>query len=122
MGYTIGEKILKAHAAAGDIKPGDFIEAKVDIALGNDITAPLAIEEFRKSGAKAVFDKSKVVLVPDHFAPAKDLRSANQCKVLANFAQEQKINNYFEIGSMGIEHALLPEKGLVLPEIGRAHV
>ncbi|MFA4909263.1 MAG: aconitase family protein, partial [Candidatus Omnitrophota bacterium] len=115
MGYTIGEKILKAHAGVKDIKPGDFIEAKVDLALGNDITAPLAIEEFRKSGAERVFDKNKIVLVPDHFAPAKDLRSANQCKVLADFASCQKIKNYFEVGRMGIEHALLPEKGLVVP-------
>jgi len=115
MGYTIGEKILKAHAGLRDIKPGDFIEAKVDLALGNDITAPLAIEEFRKSGAGRVFDRNKVVLVPDHFAPAKDLRSANQCKVLADFASNQKIKNYFEVGRMGIEHALLPEKGLVAP-------
>lgn len=115
MGYTIGEKILKAHAGVKDIKPGDFIEAKVDLALGNDITAPLAIEEFRKSGAGRVFDKNKIVLVPDHFAPAKDLRSANQCKVLADFASCQKIKNYFEVGWMGIEHALLPEKGLVVP-------
>ncbi|MCU0651786.1 MAG: 3-isopropylmalate dehydratase large subunit [Candidatus Omnitrophica bacterium] len=104
-----------AHAGKKDIFPGGFIEAKVDIALGNDITAPIAIEEFKKSGALRVFDNKKIVLVPDHFAPAKDLRSANQCKILANFAKEQKIKNYFEIGCMGIEHALLPEKGLVLP-------
>ena len=104
-----------AHTGKTDIKPGEFIEARVDIALGNDITAPLAIEEFKKSGFKKVFDKNKIVLVPDHFAPAKDLRSANQCKILSNFAAEQKIKNYFEVGCMGIEHALLPELGLVLP-------
>ncbi|MBN1914025.1 MAG: 3-isopropylmalate dehydratase large subunit [Candidatus Omnitrophica bacterium] len=115
MGYTIAEKILMAHSAKADIKPGEFIEAKVDIALGNDITAPLAIEEFKRSGCKKVFDKNKVVLVPDHFAPAKDLKSANQCKVLSVFAREQKIKNYFEVGAMGIEHALLPEKGIVAP-------
>jgi len=115
MGRTIAEKILSAHADTKDIKPGDFIEAKVDLALGNDITAPLAIGEFRKTGVRKVFDKKKVVLVPDHFAPAKDLRSANQCKILADFAKEQDIKNYFEVGCMGIEHALLPEKGLVLP-------
>ena len=115
MGYTIAEKILLAHTGKKDIKPGEFIEAKVDIALGNDITAPIAISEFKKAGFKKVFDKNKVVLVPDHFAPAKDLKSANQCKVLADFAKEQKIKNYFEVGCMGIEHALLPEKGLVLP-------
>jgi len=115
MGHTISEKILLAHTEKKDIQPGEFIEAKVDLALGNDITAPLAIEEFKKTGFKKVFDKDKIVLVPDHFAPAKDLRSANQCKVLANFAKEQDIKNYFEVGRMGIEHALLPELGLVLP-------
>ena len=129
MTYTIAEKILMAHtgrayrqagrayrqAGKKDIKPGEFIEAKIDLALGNDITAPLAIEEFKKAGFKKVFDHKKIVLVPDHFAPAKDLRSANQCKILADFAREQKIENYFEVGCMGIEHALLPEKGLVSP-------
>ncbi len=122
MGYTIAEKILLAHtdracrqAGKKDIKPGEFIEAKVDLALGNDITAPFAIEEFRKSGVRRVFDHKKIVLVPDHFAPAKDLKSANQCRILADFAKEQKIENYFEVGCMGIEHALLPEKGLVSP-------
>jgi len=115
MPYTIAEKILLAHSGKKNISPGEFIEAKLDVALGNDITAPLAIEEFKKSGFAKVFDKNKIVLVPDHFAPAKDLRSANQCKVLAEFAKEQKIKNYFEVGCMGIEHALLPEKKLVLP-------
>jgi len=115
MGHTIAEKILLVHAGKNDIRPGEFVEAKVDLALGNDITAPLAIEEFRKSGFTRVFNHKKIVLVPDHFAPAKDLKSANQCKVLADFAREQKIENYFEVGCMGIEHALLPEMGLVLP-------
>lgn len=115
MGYTLAEKILLKHCANKSIAPGDFIEAKVDVALANDITAPLAIAEFKKSGFKNVFNKNKIVLVPDHFAPAKDLKSANQCKILADFAQEQKIVNYFEIGCMGIEHALLPEKGIVMP-------
>ncbi len=115
MPYTIAEKILLAHCHQKTIKPGEFIQADVDVALANDITAPLAISEFKKSGFKNVFNKNKVVLVPDHFAPAKDLKSANQCKVLADFAKEQKIKNYFEIGQMGIEHALLPEQGIVLP-------
>jgi 3-isopropylmalate/(R)-2-methylmalate dehydratase large subunit len=115
MGYTIAEKILLKHCACKTIQPGQFIEANVDVALANDITAPLAISEFKKSGCKQVFSKNKIVLVPDHFAPAKDLKSANQCKILANFAKEQGIKNYFEIGSMGIEHALLPEKGIVMP-------
>jgi len=100
MGYTISEKILLAHTSKKEIKPGDFIEAKIDLALGNDITAPLAIEEFKKAGFTKVFDNKKIVLVPDHFAPAKDLKSANQCKILANFAAEQKIENYFEVGCM----------------------
>jgi len=115
MGYTIAEKILAAHSGKKEVKPGEFIEAKVDFALGNDITAPIAIAEFKKAGFKKVFDKNKIALVPDHFAPAKDLKSANQCRILADFAREQKIKNYFEVGCMGIEHALLPEMGLVLP-------
>lgn len=115
MGYTIAEKILLAHTGKKDIKPGEFIEADIDVGLGNDITAPLAIAEFKKAGFKKVFDKNKIVLVPDHFAPAKDLKSANQCKILADFAAEQQIINYFEVGCMGIEHALLPEMGLVSP-------
>ncbi len=108
MAYTLAEKILLKHSGAKNIRPGEFIEAKVDLALGNDITAPLAIDEFRKVGVKKVFDNRKIVLVPDHFAPAKDLRSANQCKVLQVFAKEHRIKNYFEVGCMGIEHALLP--------------
>jgi 3-isopropylmalate/(R)-2-methylmalate dehydratase large subunit len=115
MNHTIAEKILLAHTGKKDIRPAEFIEAKIDLALGNDITAPIAIAEFRKSGVKKVFAKNKIVLVPDHFAPAKDLRSANQCKILAEFARQQGIKNYFEVGCMGIEHALLPEKKLVLP-------
>ncbi len=115
MPHTIAEKILLAHTDEKDIHPGDFIEAKVDLALGNDITAPFAIEEFRKSGVKRVFNNQKIVLVPDHFAPAKDLKSANQCRIMADFAKEQKIKNYFEVGCMGIEHVLLPEKGLISP-------
>lgn len=115
MGYTIAEKILLAHSGRKTIKPGEFIQANVDVALANDITAPLAISEFKKSGFKRVFNKNKVVLVPDHFAPAKDLKSANQCRILADFAREQGIRNYFEVGRMGIEHALLPEQGIVLP-------
>jgi len=115
MGYTIAEKILMSHAGLKDITPGEFIEAKVDIILANDITAPLAIEEFKKTGIKNVFDRNKIVLVSDHFAPAKDARSANQCRKLSDFSTEQKIKNFFEVGRMGIEHALLPEMGLVRP-------
>jgi 3-isopropylmalate/(R)-2-methylmalate dehydratase large subunit len=115
MGYTIAEKILLAHTDKKRIKPGEFIEAKIDLALGNDITAPLAIKKFRSLAINRVFNPRKIVLVPDHFAPAKDLRSANQCKILANFAREHKIKNYFEVGCMGIEHALLPEMKMVSP-------
>ena len=115
MAYTIAEKILLAHCGKKHIKPGDFIEARVDLAFGNDITAPLAIKKFKQAGRKKVFDPKRIALIPDHFVPAKDLRSANQAKVLANFSKEQKIKNYFEIGCMGIEHALLPEEKLVLP-------
>lgn len=115
MAYTVAEKILLAHTDKKEIKPHEFIEVSVDVALGNDITAPIAIEEFKKAGFKKVFDNKKIVLVPDHFAPAKDVKSANQCKILADFAREQNIKNYFEVGCMGIEHALLPELGLVLP-------
>lgn len=115
MGYTIGEKILLAHSGRKSIRPGEFIEARVDIALGNDITAPLAISEFKKAGFTKVHDRNSIVLVPDHFAPAKDRRSANQIRILSDFAREQKIPNYFEVGCMGIEHALLPERGIVAP-------
>jgi len=115
MAHTITEKILLKHTKGKDIHPGEFIYAKVDICLGNDITAPLAIEELERLGVKKVFDKKRVVLVPDHFAPAKDMKSANHCKMLANFAKKYSIKNYFEIGKMGVEHALLPEMGLVMP-------
>ncbi len=115
MGMTITEKILAAHAGLDHVEPGQLINARVDLALGNDITAPLAIQEFKKLGMKKVFDPERVVLVPDHFTPAKDIKSAGQAKVLREFAREQGLTNYFEIGRMGIEHCLLPEAGLVGP-------
>ena len=115
MGMTITEKILAVHADLGHVEPGQLITAKLDIVLGNDITAPVAIKEFRKTGKKKVFDKDKVVLVPDHFTPNKDIKSAEQAKILKDFAKEQELTNYFEIGRMGIEHCLLPEQGLVGP-------
>jgi len=115
MGMTITEKILADHADLKCVEPGQLITAKLDIVLGNDITAPVAIKEFRKTGKKEVFDKDKVVLVPDHFTPNKDIKSAEQAKVLKEFAKEQKLTNYFEIGRMGIEHCLLPEQGIVGP-------
>jgi 3-isopropylmalate/(R)-2-methylmalate dehydratase large subunit len=112
---TITEKILASHAGRKEVFPGDLIDARIDLALGNDITAPLAIQAFEEMGAKKVFHRDRVVLVPDHFAPAKDILSAEQCKVLRNFARAHRLTHYFEIGECGIEHALLPEKGLVLP-------
>lgn len=116
MAYTITEKILLKHSTRKKaIHPGEFIWAKIDLSLANDITAPLAIEEFRKSGVKKVFNTQKIVLVPDHFTPAKDLKSANQAALLGEFAKEQGLRNYFELGQMGIEHALLPELGLIYP-------
>src|SRR3989338_2671845 len=115
MAYTITEKILLAHTDKKSIAPGDFIYAKIDLALGNDITAPIAIQEFKAIRAKKVFDRRKIALVPDHFTPAKDKKSAEQAKILQNFAREYKIVNYFEVGRVGVEHALLPEIGLVGP-------
>jgi 3-isopropylmalate/(R)-2-methylmalate dehydratase large subunit len=115
MGMTITEKILGKHAGLDKVRPGMLINARVDIALGNDITAPIAINAFRKAGGGKVFDRERVVLVPDHFAPNKDIASAEQCKLMRDFALEQKITHYFEVGEAGVEHALLPEKGIVGP-------
>lgn len=115
MAMTMTQKILADHAGLDEVYAGQFIEAKLDMVLGNDITAPVAIKEFEKIGVKDVFDKSKVALVPDHFTPNKDIKSAQQCKAMREFAYDKEIENYFEIGEMGIEHALLPEKGLVVP-------
>ena len=115
MGMTITEKILSAHTDLKEVHPGMLINAKVDIALGNDITAPIAISEFKKTGAKKVFDKEKVVMVPDHFTPNKDISSAEQSKILRDFSREQALTHYYEVGEVGVEHALLPEQGVVLP-------
>ncbi len=115
MGMTITEKILAAHAGLAEVHPGTLINARVDIALGNDITAPIAIEEFVKAAGKKVFDKDKVVLIPDHFTPNKDISSAQQCKFVREFARSQELTHYYEGGEVGVEHALLPEKGIVLP-------
>jgi len=112
---TITEKILAAHAGLERVEPGDLIQANIDIALGNDITVPLAIEEIEKIGAKEVFDRNKIVLVPDHFAPNKDIKSAENCKRMKEFAKQYQIVHYYEVGEMGIEHALLPDNGIVLP-------
>lgn len=114
VGMTMTQKILAAHAGEDYVQAGQFIEANLDVVLANDITGPVAIKEFNKMGAKGVYDVDKVVLVPDHFTPNKDIKSAEQSKELREFAKEQEITNYFEVGEMGIEHALLPEKGIVV--------
>ncbi|MGB9886126.1 MAG: 3-isopropylmalate dehydratase large subunit [Moorellales bacterium] len=115
MRQTITEKILAAHAGLEEVRPGQLINARVDVVLGNDITAPLAIEEFERLGLDRVFDPDRVVLVPDHFTPNKDLPSAEQAKKVREFARRYGITHYFEVGRVGIEHCLLPEEGLVLP-------
>ncbi|MDP1809131.1 MAG: 3-isopropylmalate dehydratase large subunit [Actinomycetota bacterium] len=112
---NITEKIIAAHAGRDKVTPGELVSVKIDLALANDITAPGAILEFAKIGVGQVFDKDKVVIVPDHFTPNKDIASAEQAKMVREFAGAQDLTNYFEIGQMGIEHALLPELGLVLP-------
>ncbi len=115
MSQTISEKILAAHAGRDQVTAGELIEARLDFVLGNDITAPLAIEVFRKAGARRVFDPQRVAMIPDHFIPNKDIQSAAQAKLMREFAHEQELAYYFEVGRSGIEHALLPEQGLVLP-------
>ena len=112
---TITEKILAAAAGKASVKPGELINAKVDLVLANDITAPVAIKEFAKIGVDKVWDKHRVALVPDHFTPNKDIKSAEQAKQVREFAHQQELTNYFEVGRMGIEHCLLPEQGLVGP-------
>jgi 3-isopropylmalate/(R)-2-methylmalate dehydratase large subunit len=112
---TITEKILAAHTGKSEVSPGELINAKVDLILANDITAPIAIQEFKKTGAKDVFDRNRVAFIPDHFAPQKDIKAAEQCKMLREFSREYRLGLYFEVGRMGIEHALLPEQGLVVP-------
>ncbi len=112
---TITEKIILNHTDLGEVKPGDIVNARVDIALGNDITAPIAIKEFETIGINGVFDRQKIALVPDHFVPNKDILSAKQAKMLREFAKTYDIKYYFECGEAGVEHALLPEKGIVLP-------
>ena len=111
---TLAEKILAAHAGKDKVTPGELINVRVDLVLSNDITAPIAIKEFQRIGVKKVFDPQKVVMVPDHFIPNKDILSAEQAKLMREFALEQGLV-YFEVGRMGIEHVLLPEQGLVLP-------
>ena len=114
MGMTMTQKILAAHAGLPSVEAGQLIMADLDLVLANDITGPVAIHEVQKLNKKTVFDKDKVALVPDHFAPNKDIKSAEHCKCVREYAKEHDITNYFEVGQMGIEHALLPEKGLIV--------
>lgn len=115
MPMTITEKILALHADKESVSPGEILQVKVDLALANDITAPLAIKVFEKLGMEDVFDREKVVLVPDHFVPNKDISSAQQSAIMRNFARDHGIKNYFEQGQAGIEHVIIPEKGLAVP-------
>lgn len=125
MGHTLAEKIIAAHLAGGEkdvlsyssngVSPRDLVEATVDVVLSNDITAPIAIREFEKLGVERVFDPDRVVMVADHFAPNKDIQSAEQCRLMRQFARAQDLSNHFDVGLMGIEHVLLPEQGLVVP-------
>jgi 3-isopropylmalate/(R)-2-methylmalate dehydratase large subunit len=114
MGMTMTQKILAAHAGLEKVEAGQLIEADLDLVLGNDITSPVAIKEMDKMNVNGVFDKDKIALVPDHFVPNKDIKSAEHCKCVREFAHRNEITNYFEVGQMGIEHALLPEKGLTV--------
>ncbi len=113
MGMTMTQKILAAHAGVSTVKAGDLILANLDLVLGNDVTTPVAIREFNKLGKTEVFDKSKVTMVMDHFTPNKDIKAASQCKMCREFADQYEVEHYYDVGDMGIEHALLPEKGLV---------
>lgn len=112
---TMAEKIIAAHAGQPEVAPGMLVDAQVDLVLANDITAPIAIREFERLGVPRVFDPARIALVPDHFAPNKDIASAEQCLTMRRFAREQGVEHYFEVGRMGIEHVLLPEQGLVAP-------
>ncbi|MDR0309066.1 MAG: 3-isopropylmalate dehydratase large subunit, partial [Coriobacteriales bacterium] len=110
---TIAEKILAAHAGLDEVRPGQLIECNLDLVLANDITAPIAIREFKNIGAGKVFDPTKIALVPDHYVPNKDIKSAEQAKTVRDFAKQQGITHFYEVGCMGVEHALLPEQGVV---------
>ncbi len=115
MGQTITEKILAAHSGQAEVHPGQFVMARLDLMLGNDVTAPLAIEEFRRISAGKLPDQAKVVLVADHATPNKDIKAAEACRVMRDFSREQGVEHFFDVGRGGIEHALLPEEGLVAP-------
>ena len=115
MGMTMTQKILAAHAGLENVKAGDLIEAKLDLVLGNDVTTPVAIDVFEKAGFTRVFDKDKIAIVLDHYTPCKDIKSAQLCKTARDFAHRFSISHFFDVGTVGIEHALLPEKGIVGP-------
>ena len=115
MAMTMTQKILARHAGLEEVRAGQLIQAKLDLVLGNDITTPVAINEFEAAGFQKVFDKSRIALVMDHFAPNKDIKAAEQCKACRTFAYDMEVKNFFDVGQMGIEHALLPEKGIVVP-------
>jgi 3-isopropylmalate/(R)-2-methylmalate dehydratase large subunit len=112
---TITEKIMAAHAGVERVNPGELISARIDIVMGHDLSTPLSIHEMERIGAAKVFDREKIVLIPDHFTPNKDVRAAENCKLMREFARQQGISHYYEVGEVGICHGLLPEKGLVLP-------
>ena len=111
---TMTQKVLAAHAGLASVKAGDLIMAKLDMVLGNDITSPVAINEFNKAGFSGVFDKTKISMVMDHFAPNKDIKAATQCKQCRDFCDTFGVVNFYDVGDMGVEHALLPEKGCLL--------
>ena len=115
MGMTMTQKILADHAGLNEVKAGQLIMARLDMVLGNDVTTPVAVNEFEKIGVDRVFDKEKIAIVPDHFTPNKDIKSAQLVKQIREFSRKMGIVNFFEVGRMGVEHALLPEKGLVVP-------
>ena len=113
MGMTMTQKILAAHAGLDRVEPGQLISARLDLVLGNDITTPVAVNAFRRAGLTRVFDPERVVIVLDHFVPNKDIKAAEQSKTCRDFAREQGIRHFYDVGKMGIEHALLPEQGIV---------
>lgn len=114
MGMTMTQKILAAHAGLDSVTAGQLIEVNLDLVMGNDVTSPVAIHEMQDKGFSKVFDKDRIALVMDHFTPNKDIKSAENCKKVRTFAKEYGIKNFFDVGKMGIEHALLPEQGLVI--------
>ena len=115
MGMTMSQKILAAHTGMERVRPGQLIEADLDLVLGNDVTTPVAVHEFKKTGLTQVFDRKKIAIIPDHFTPNKDIKAAEQCRLIREFASEMGIEHYFEVGEMGIEHCLIPEQGLAVP-------